>query len=156
MSDQKDPPIQPLDYLSGVTVVDFGEARVARGMSRRPHSACKHGQLVYDKDERRVWCRDCETNVDAFDAFIILVENYSKAWAQVEDARRKLKSAMDHQLVSRAAKEIDQVWRGRHLTPCCPHCNEALLPEDFANGCGMQVSRELARAARKKKGPHNG
>ena len=84
MIDDRDPPIAPLDYVSGVTVVNIGDVRVARGMSRRHHSSCPHIQLIYDQNERRIWCNDCERDVEAFDAFRGLVERYSSAVADLK------------------------------------------------------------------------
>jgi hypothetical protein len=72
----KNHPITPLDYLSGVKVVDIGDIRVARGMSRRPASSCEHKQLHYDKQERRIWCANCEQNVDPFDAFELIASHF--------------------------------------------------------------------------------
>jgi hypothetical protein len=54
MNDERDPPIEPLDYVGGVAVVVIGDVRVARGMSRRHHSSCPHVQLIYDQKERRL------------------------------------------------------------------------------------------------------
>ena len=45
---EKTPPIVEQEYLSGLKVVDIGDLRVARGMSRRPVSTCHHRPLVYD------------------------------------------------------------------------------------------------------------
>jgi hypothetical protein len=64
-----DAPIEPLDYLYGVKVVDIGDARVKRGKSRRPIGTCPHKSMHYDQEERRVWCADCEATLEAFDAF---------------------------------------------------------------------------------------
>jgi len=143
--DDKDPPIQPQDYLSGVKVIDFGEARVARGMSRRPYSSCKHMNMVYDTQERRIWCEDCESNVDPFDAFRTLVEQYAAAESRINRIKNEANEAAQFTLRSRAAKHIDKAWRSRRMVPCCPHCTGALLPEFFADGVGMSVSAELAR-----------
>lgn len=148
MSDQKTPPIVPQDYLSGVKVVDIGDLRVARGMSRRPVSVCKHHQLVYDRQERRIWCEECETDIEPFDAFTMLVEHFHSAEVKHDERERRIQEAEEHSLLSRAAKVVDEAWRSRRMAPCCPHCRGALLPEDFANGIGSRVGLEMARAAR--------
>jgi len=45
MSDDKnDPPIIEQEYIAGVRVVDIGDYRVARGMTRRAHNSCPHCQ----------------------------------------------------------------------------------------------------------------
>lgn len=147
---EKQPPIEPLEYLSGVKVVDIGDLRVARGMSRRPHSACKHRQLHYDTAERRVWCADCETDVEAFDAFKLLVEYFHDATEKLEHRAREIRSAEEHSLISLAAKEIDKAWRSRKMVPACPHCKQGLFPEDFKNGVATRLGREYAEARRRR------
>lgn len=143
--EDKDPPITPADFISGVKVIDFGEARIARGYTRRPYSSCKHLNLVYDTQERRVWCEDCERNVDPFDAFKILVENYAAAEGKVNRLKQEATEAAKFSIRSRAAKAIDDIWRKRRMVPCCPHCTGPLLPEFFANGVGSTASAEIAR-----------
>lgn len=145
MSD-KHPPIEPLDYVSGVKVVDIGDLRVARGMSRRPHSSCAHHHLHYDTGERRIWCPDCETNVDPFDAFKMLVEYFHNASEKLERRAREVKEAEDHAVISVAAKEVDRAWRSRKMVPACPHCREPLFPDDFKNGIKASYGREYAEA----------
>lgn len=147
---EKQPPIEPLEYLSGVKVVDIGDLRVARGMSRRPHSACKHRQLHYDTAERRVWCADCETDVEAFDAFKLLVEYFDQATKKLERRAQEIKGAEEHSLIALAAKEIDKAWRSRKMVPACPHCKHGLFPEDFKNGVAASLGREYAEAQRRR------
>lgn len=67
-------PIEPHDYLYGVKVVDIGDIRAARGMTRRPVSTCNHRRQVFDDKERRIWCSDCESELEPFDAYMRLVE----------------------------------------------------------------------------------
>lgn len=43
-------PIEPQDYLYGTKVVQIEDLRVARGMTRRPVSSCRHRKLVYDNN----------------------------------------------------------------------------------------------------------
>ncbi len=148
----KDPPITPLEYLSGVKVIDIGDLRVARGMSRRPSSSCGHASMHYDPHERRIWCPDCETNIDPFDAFVRLVSQLDTAKRQLGERAEKVAEAETHTLISRAAKVVDQAWRSRGMTPCCPHCRGALLPEDFLHGFAS-VSTEIERHRRAALGP---
>ncbi len=145
----KHPPIVELDYLSGVTVVDIGDIRVARGMSRRPVSMCPHTPLVYDNHERRIWCKDCESDVEPFDAFLQLVENFARAADQIKRDREDLKAAQDHSILRIAAKKMDEHFRSKRHVPACPNCGEGIFPEDVAK-MGM-VGREWAAAKRKKK-----
>lgn len=145
-----DVPIEPQEYLYGVKVVQIEDLRVARGMTRRPASSCRHKKLVYDEKERRVWCSDCEAEIEPFDAFVGIVEVFSGGMSSLQRRRRELDEAEKFQIRSRAAKVMDEAWRSTKMAPLCPHCNTAILPEDVAGGVAS-TSKSLVAAARKRK-----
>lgn len=152
--DKKDPPIQEQEFLSGMKVVDIGDIRVSRGMSRRPHSTCRHLNLVYDSQERRIWCKDCENNIDAFDAFKQLAENYDSALRHSKKIHADALAARDHHLHLIAAKNLEEMWRRRRVVPACPHCKRGLLPEDFkTTGTLISAAIERQRRENEKKTP---
>lgn len=139
-------PIEPQEFTYGTKVVDIGDLRVARGLTRRPHTICKHLRLVYDTEERRIWCSDCETDVEPFDAFVNLVDRHSA----IEERIKRYREVEEHTLISRAAKRMDEAWRSRGMAPCCPHCDAVILSEDVVDGPPMR-NKELEvrrRAAR--------
>lgn len=144
-----DAPIEPKDYFLGVKVVDIGDLGVARGMTRRPLSSCKHRRMVYDTDERRVWCSDCESEVEPFDAFKGLVERMDGHVKELKRREQAVKDAEAHALRSRASKVMDEVWRSTKMAPLCPHCMTAILPEDVVSGLA-RTSKSLVMAARKR------
>lgn len=144
----KDPPIVEQGFLYGVNVVDIGDIRVARGLSRRPNSTCKHHPLVYDERERRIWCRDCETTVEPFDAFLLLVEQFNAAARHYEKLTQEAESARQHVIRRIAAKKMDEAWSRRRSVPTCPHCRAALMPEDVEKMGRISRDLEIARRAR--------
>lgn len=144
------PPIDEQEFRAGVTVIDFGDIRVARGLSRRSKLLeCPHMDMVYDQSERRIWCRDCENDVEPFDAFRAMVEQASKFRNWALGKTKEIAEANGHALISRASKVVDAAWRSRRLSPCCPHCGDVLLPEDFADGIYSSASTELERQRRR-------
>lgn len=148
-----DAPIEPQEFLYGVKVVQIEDIRVARGLTRRPYSSCRHRKLVYDEKERRIWCSDCESEVESFDAFINLVEKYSGAVDRINRRSADLAEAEKFQIRSRAAKVMDEAWRSTKTAPLCPHCNNALLPDDVVGGLAS-ASKALVIAARKRNEAH--
>jgi len=143
-----DKPVEERQYTYGFNVVDIGDLRIARGETRRPRSSCKHLSLVFDEKERRVWCKDCEQEIEPFDAFKGLAEFFHAANAKLRDREEAVKEAEQFQLRSRAAKAVDKIWRTRTMVPCCPSCDKGLLPEDFANGVKSRVGVSFARKQR--------
>lgn len=124
-------PIEPQDYIYGVKVVDIGDARVKRGKSRRTIGTCKHQHMHYDDAERRIWCADCESDIEGFDAFVVLVNNFHRQDQRNKAREEKIEEAEQATLISRAARKIDMEWRKRTTVPLCPHCVNPLLPEDI-------------------------
>lgn len=157
--DQKDHLSNPIVDYEGQTpfgspVIDLAEMRIAFGRAKDFKKVCSHRRLTYDPKERRVWCQECESTIDNFDAFMTLASH----WHEMERAARaKLARAAETEkatLVKRAAKNLDRHWNCRHpMAVSCPHCQGGLLPEDFQSG-GTAVSRdiELARRARVQAG----
>ncbi len=146
-----DAPIDPQDYLYGPKVVQIDDLRVARGLTRRPASSCRHKQLVYDQSERRVWCKDCETDVEPFDAFFGVVQVWEQASNQHKRRERELAATEAFTIISRAAKVMDQAWRKKSMVPLCPHCGDGLLPGDVVGGVAM-AGREMIERRRLSKG----
>jgi len=143
-------PIEPHEFTYGPKVVTIEDLRVARGKTRRPLSSCRHKQLVYDETERRVWCSDCETEVEPFDAFMQLVGVFSSAKIKIDRRMQELAEAEKFALRSRASKRMDEYWRSQTMVPLCPHCHGAILPEDVVGGLA-QASKSIEIAARKRK-----
>lgn len=44
---------------------------------------------------------------------------------------------------------MDEAWRSTKTAPLCPHCNNALLPDDVVGGLAS-ASKALVVAARKR------
>jgi hypothetical protein len=140
------------DFLGGVKVVDFGDVRVARGFTRRHHSNCRHRQMVYDLRERRIWCKDCERDIEPFEAFRLLIEQVNDVTINLARREQLVSAAEKHHVRSLAAKAVDEVWRSRGMVPACPCCGAGLFPEDFKNGVQSTLGRDYAEALRKKMG----
>lgn len=147
-----DAPIEPQDYIYGVKVVQIEDLRVARGLTRRPTSSCRHKKLVYDDKERRIWCSDCEQEVEAFDAFVGIVEVFSGGMNRIKHRQEQLAQAEKFQIISRAAKVMDEAWRRRSMYPLCPHCNAAITPDDVVKGVAL-TGRKFVDAKRAKAKP---
>lgn len=160
MSDgpRKTPPVEPQNYLSGVKVVDIGDLRVARGMSRRPVSTCTHVNQVYDQKERRVWCSDCETDLDPFDAYRSIVENLHTCYERIDRVKAELADATKQNLHLLAARAVEKTLRSRSMIPTCPHCSRGLTADDLKSHGAMSVKLEIARRkgeAKRKEPTHD-
>ena len=151
MTDDKDKEIIPREDAQpfSCTVIDLADMRVRFGLPKI-RNRCEHKNLVYNIGERRVWCKECETEVGNFDAFMTLVRNFAK---MVKEANRKtaeLNEALKSAARLRATKALDKEWGRKRMVPCCPHCKKGLMPEDFADGVTHRVSKEYELARRKK------
>lgn len=145
MTRGKDPPIAEQEFRAGLNVIDFGDVRVSRGLTRREFSSCPHRSLTYDPRERRIWCRDCERNIDGYDAFVLLAERAHAVRDSLDRRERAVREAERFTVRSIAAKSLDEAWRSRTMVPACPHCGHGLFPEHFQTA-GLMLGKEYARA----------
>lgn len=142
-------PIIEQDYTFGANVVDIGLMRVARGKSRRLHTTCRHLNVVYDAQERRIWCKDCERDVEPFDAFMSLTQNMHAAMQRLAQEREAIEVAKTTHARRIAVKALDALWRGKSLVPVCPHCDTGLFADDFGLN-PKTMSAPLAAALRRR------
>lgn len=150
----KDVVIEPFDNGSrafGRPVIDFETIRIQAGRVpfKMRDRVCNHSSLVYNDEERRVWCEDCKSTVDPYDVFMIVVRDWHKITASINGKLARATEAVEATLVRRAAKSLDRAW-GKGMAPACPHCNGALLPEDYADGARLTLNREMEEARRKR------
>lgn len=150
--DSSDEPIDPRpDAKPHVAeVIDLDGVRIQWGLPRAPWlSRCKHPHLVYSSEERRVWCEDCQRTIENFDAFMVLVKGFQRMEADARHKIAKADEAMAATIIRRAAKAVDKAWMGDRAIGC-PHCRGGILAEDFADGVGVQMSREYELARRNR------
>jgi hypothetical protein len=138
-----DPRAEPF----GQPVIDFAGVRIAHGLPKFHHPRCEHKALIYDENERRIWCDGCERTLDAFDAFMTTVKYFDAMVLAAQSDRDRAKEAREATLVRRAAKWLDRVW-ARKMLPQCARCGHGMTPDEALN-CG-QVSLEYEAARRKK------
>lgn len=148
-----DEPLEPCDLGKPfiADVIDLEGVRIAWGRNTKPAGQrCKHRNMVYSSDEKRVWCQDCQRTIENWDAFMVLVENFR---SMERTARAKLAEADEAMKATarlRATKALDKVWSGNVMAVACPHCRGGLLPEDFVNGGSAAWARDLELARRRK------
>ena len=127
-------------------VISFGEAKLKRTHGKY----CTHDNLTYDPANRIVECRDCERQIDGFDAFMVLVHHHSAAFSKMNAEYRKARELTKARIYTEAARELGRAWSGKNIMAvACPHCERGLLPEDFLSG-GTRFSREWEIANRRR------
>ena len=141
---------KPITPAPNHKVVNINKMRLARGFTKRPYRTCKHMDLTYDTSERRIWCNDCEQNIEAFDVVVTMADHIGNAWAKINRAETEVAEAVSHNIRLIAARAMDKEWQSRSMVPCCPHCSRGLLPDDFRSGARGRVSKKLEVERRKK------
>lgn len=151
----KDPPLEVLPDGGCFVgqVIDLDQVRIRTGRTPFRVKTCAHKKLIYSQSERRVWCEDCERTIDNFDAFQTFARHFEAMQREATIKVREAREALSGAARLRATKELDRIWSGRRMAPCCPHCRRGLIPEDFAGGVRSTVSLEFEIGRRKKPSP---
>ncbi len=123
-------------------VIDIGEAR----FTRKENKPCAHRHLLCDPREKTLECEDCGRTVDPFQALWGIVREIDQEWEKIRRARKEDEEMRRKGLTLKAAKAVETAWRRRSMVPTCPHCHEAIFPED---GFGRRMAnKKMARERR--------
>ena len=114
-------------------ILEIGEFRIKRERQAKS-DGCKHDRLTLDDDAEIVICDSCEKQVGSYAALRKFVDQWDKLQKRVESQRRMIAEAAEKTIGLRAAQRVEEAWRSRSMVPTCPHCREAILPNDgFGN-----------------------
>ncbi|MGO9014675.1 MAG: hypothetical protein ACLQF0_06810 [Dissulfurispiraceae bacterium] len=126
-------------------VINIGEGKFERIRQER----CPHKHLLYDPEEGIVHCKDCKRPLNPFQAFMIAVRYWRDAEPELARKReelRELETRCQKGLL-KATKTVDHAWRSKKMVPVCPHCSEAIFPED---GFGSSLTNKETELQRRK------
>lgn len=109
-------------------IIDIGDSR----FQRKRGQYCQHKHLEYSVENLTVECKDCQEIIGGFRAFLLTVAAWERDRDNLE-ARRKAVEELEVKSQIRLLKataKVNEAWRRRNMVPCCPHCHEAIFPED--------------------------
>lgn len=110
-------------------ILEIGEFRITRERQAK-WDGCKHVHLTLDDDAEIVMCDDCEKQVGSYAALRMLVNRWEKLQSRAESQHHMLVAASEKTICLRAAQRVERAWRSRSMVPNCPHCREAIFPDD--------------------------
>jgi hypothetical protein len=108
---------------------------------------CEHHHIQYNLSDRTTICADCNSPIDAFTAYQRLIVY----WERIE---RDLKYRKEHlseleervgKHILKATKRVDEAWRSKNMVPVCPHCKNAIFPEDGFGGDEVDKKMEIEK-----------
>ncbi len=128
-------------------IVEIGEFRLSRQREHnmRKTGECRHLRLELEDRGDIVRCGDCGAQVSAYWALSMLADEFSRWGDRLESQDKRLREEQDKALHLIAARRIEKLWRGRKMTPLCPHCNRGILPEDGLGHAAISREIELRR-----------
>jgi hypothetical protein len=127
-------------------IVNIGDVRITRTrMDYARRNECEHKQLTFDDNGEIVTCDDCAKQVSAFWVVTMLAGVYAKALAKVVSEQRTLAEAKAKDISLLAAQKVEKAWRSRSMVPTCPHCHEAIFPQDGFGGSATNRAMAIRR-----------
>ncbi len=129
-------------------IIEIGTSKFERAPDI---TKCRHKYLAYDNNNEEVTCRDCNKVIPPFEAFMKIVFAYREAHEGLVRREKELEELeMRHEKgLLKATQRVDHAWRSKSMVPICPHCKEAIFPED---GFGSSMfNKKMALEARRFK-----
>lgn len=123
---------------------------------KRNHYHCRHNHIVYNLSDRTTFCEDCNSPIDAFTAYQRLLEYWEAIKRNLEARKRELAELEEraNKHILKATRRVDEAWRSKTMVPACPHCKQAIFPEDGFGG--HLVDKKTETEKRKFKEKQNG
>ena len=132
-------------------IINFADmAFKLRGKSYGIDDRCVHLKVTLDDEGGIVTCDACGKQLDPYITLRRMCEKWEDHARQTRLAREKINEDAKAIITLRAAKLIQEAWRSRTMIPTCPHCHEAILPEDGFGNSRVNREMELRRRAVKR------
>ena len=109
-----------------------------------------HQRFVVDTMHGTVHCAECEEVVSAFHALTAIATNESLFRRQMHSIMQEYRELAGWRPWLKITKALERLWRGE-MAPCCPHCSEALLPEDMVHMNRVNANMERRRREASKR-----
>ena len=126
-----------------------------RGARLSKDDRCEHKKITLDDNGDIVTCDECGRQLDAYLMLRRMCEKWGAHQRELDVYRDEIQAFRDRiareaegSLALRAARRVEKAWRSHSMAPICPHCREAILPEDGFGGCGS-VNLQMERQRRK-------
>jgi hypothetical protein len=92
---------------------------------------CRNRRFEVDLQNREILCVNCGVVVDPFEAMkeiALDVNNLNREIQSLYEQRRNLFNWKPHLL---AVRELERVYRGGDMLPCCPHCGRGIEAKEL-------------------------
>jgi len=123
-------------------IIDFGHTK----FKRKPASyQCRHRTLVLDSEHHTVECEDCGQNIGAFKALTMLANRRHTHQEKIKRQIEELRALEKKNISLKAAAIVEREWRRRKTVPNCPHCQEAIFPNDGFGRTAVDKTTALER-----------
>jgi ribosomal protein S27E len=117
-----------------------------RGARLFPDDRCEHKKVTLDDNGGIVTCDDCGRQLDAYLTLRRMCAKWDEHKRELDAYRDRLAREAEGSMVLRAARQVEKAWRSRSMAPICPHCGQAILPQDgFGTAGFVNLQMELHR-----------
>lgn len=130
-----------------ISIADFSIKRAAQ----KKYTDCKHLKLTRDDELQVVECDDCGKKIGNYAALSMLISRWENLQRSITRQNQVAIEALNKTIVLRAAQKVESAWRSQKMVPTCPHCVEAIFPNDGFGATAVNKEVALRRRAIKNK-----
>lgn len=125
-------------------IIPISILRINRGKDRKNN--CKHGQYEVDSTNKEVICTKCGEVVHPYDALLDMARNRERLVEEMQNLLEQRKRILNWKPHLLAVRELERVYRGGEMLPCCPHCGRGIEARELAI---RQVNKKIEMERRK-------
>ncbi len=126
-------------------VIRLGEHRISS--KKKSPSTCSHMNMVIDHENALVLCEDCGEYLNPVRVLERLAQDIEIRYGRIQWEREELEKLRGNSRHLIAARKAEKAWKSRDTVPICPHCDEAIFPDD---GFGERFANKKHAIERRK------
>lgn len=121
-------------------VVPISMLRIKYGNPKK--CTCANRKYVIDHVNKEVLCADCGVAFSPYDALVDIAQHYDRLNSQVQSLHEQKKQIANWKPHLLPLRELERVYRGGAMLPCCPHCHRGIEARELTSYVNKQMEME--------------
>ena len=117
---------------------------------KKKKCTCRDTKFEVDYQNKEVICTECGSVVQPFDAICKLAQHYDRVQAEVRNLLDQRKQILNWKPWLLPVRDIERIYRGGDMLPCCPHCGRGILAGEMTSATNKQIELERRKFEKKQ------
>ena len=110
-------------------VIPISTLRIIRDKNKK--CTCRNRKFYIATQNREITCQECGAIIDPYDAMLDIANHYEQFGKEVDNLLTQRKQILDYKPHLLAMRELEKIYMGGKMLPCCPHCGRGIHAKEL-------------------------